>query len=245
MIYVLNLNNIDVRFIFHFLWSEQLKIWKIFTRVETPRPVLRKFNQAQGRSQVFKDYVIDVVQKGWISQEYPAEWKRFESRKEELSIIDGCLMWGSCVVIPSQGRERVLEELHQCHPGINRMKTLAHSYVWCPGLDKDIEKKVLHCHACQSNQRSPSKAPLHPWEWPKDPWRRLHIDYAGPFKNRMFLVVIDAHSKWLEVIPTTSTTGQVTVSKLCQIFATHGIPETCVMDNGPAFVSNDFAVFMH
>ena len=39
--------------------------------------------------------VIDVVQKGWISQEYPAEWKPFESRKEELSIIDGCLMWGS------------------------------------------------------------------------------------------------------------------------------------------------------
>ena len=56
--------------------------------------------------------VIDVVQKGWISQEYPAKWKPFESRKEELSIIDACLMWGSRVVIPSQGRERVLEELH-------------------------------------------------------------------------------------------------------------------------------------
>ena len=181
--------------------------------------------------------VIDVVQKGWISQEYPAEWKPFESRKEELSIIDGCLMWGSRVVIPSQGRERVLEELHQCHPGINCTKALARSYVWWPCLDKDIKKRVLHRHTCQSNQRSPSKAPLHSWEWPKNPWRRLHIDYAGPFKNRMFLVVIDAHSKWLEVIPTTSATGQVTVSKLHQIFATHEIPETCVMDNGPAFVS--------
>ena len=189
--------------------------------------------------------VIDVVQKGWISQEYPAEWKPFESRKEELSIIDGYLMWGSRVVIPSQGRERVLEELHQCHPGINRMNSLARSYVWWPCLDKDIEKKVLHCHTCQSNQHSPSKAPLYPWEWPKDPWRHLHIDYAGPFKNCMFLVVIDAHFNWLKVIPTTSTTGQVTVNKLRQIFATHGIPEPCVMDNGPAFVSKDFAVFMH
>ena len=105
------------------------------------------------------------------------------------------------MVIPSQGRKRVLEELHQCLPGVNRMKALARSYVWWPGLDKDIEKMVLHCPTCQSNHRSPSKASLHPWEWLKDPWRRLHIDYAGPYKNRMFLVVIDAHFKWLEVIP--------------------------------------------
>ena len=36
--------------------------------------------------------VTDVVQKGWASQDYPAGWKLFESRKEELSVIDGCLM---------------------------------------------------------------------------------------------------------------------------------------------------------
>ena len=143
-------------------------------------------------------------------------------------------MWGSQVVIPSQGRERILEELHQCHPGVNRMKGLARGYVWWPALDRDIEKMILYCHTYQSNQRSPSKAPLHPWEWPKDPRRCLHIDYMGPYKNRVFLVVTDVHSKWLEVIPTKNATGQVTVSKLHQIFATHGILETCVTDNGPA-----------
>ena len=61
----------------------------------------------------------------------------------------------------------------------------------------------------------------------------------------MFLVVIDAHSKWLQVIPTKNATSQVTVSKLRQIFATHGILETCVTDNGPAFVNEDVAVFVH
>ena len=49
----------------------------------------------------------------------------------------------------------------------------------------------------------------------------------------------------MEVIPTKNATGQVTVSKLRQIFATHEIPETCETDNGPAFVSEDFAAFMH
>ena len=58
-------------------------------------------------------------------------------------------------------------------------------------------------------------------------------------------MVIDAHSKWLEVIPTKNATGQVTVSKLRQIFVTDGFPETCVTDNSPALISENFAVFMH
>ena len=33
------------------------------------------------------------------------------------------------------------------------------------------------------------------------PWQRVHIDFAGPFRNKNFLIVVDAHSKWPEVIP--------------------------------------------
>ena len=35
------------------------------------------------------------------------------------------------------------------------------------------------------------------------------MDYAGPFLKTMFLVVIDAHTKWAEIIPTSSTKHQV------------------------------------
>ena len=63
------------------------------------------------------------------------------------------------------------------------MKALARSYVWWPGLDQDIVKKVKSCDECQAHQSTPAEAPLHPREWPGLPWSRLHIDYAGPYKG--------------------------------------------------------------
>ena len=84
---------------------------------------------------------------------------------------------------------------------------------------------------------------LHPWEWPKTPWTRLHLDYTGPFIGTMFLVIIDAHSKWLEVVPVSSANSSQTVMALRQVFATHGIPEIIVSDNGSAFTSSEFEMF--
>lgn len=30
-------------------------------------------------------------------------------------------------------------------------------------------------------------------------WRRIHTDFLGPFKLKLFLIVLDAYSKWKEV----------------------------------------------
>ena len=63
-------------------------------------------------------------------------------RKTELSVQDGCLLWGRRVIIPPQGWKKVLEELHAAHPGISHMKSLAQSYMWWPNMDAEIEAKV-------------------------------------------------------------------------------------------------------
>ena len=62
--------------------------------------------------------------------------------------------------------------------------------------------------------------------------------------GKMFLITMDDHSKWLEaqVVDTLTSTG--TIRKLRHMFATHGIPETVVTDNGSAFTSNEFQHFM-
>ena len=73
-------------------------------------------------------------------------------------------------------------------------------YVWWPGISQDIESTVRQCEQCQLQQSVPPVAPLRPWSWPTTPWMRL--DYAGPFEGKMILVLIDAHSKWIEAVHT-------------------------------------------
>ena len=82
------------------------------------------------------------------------------------------------------------------------MKALAHRHIWWKGLDKDLEKQSL------------AKSPLHPWTWPDHPWQRLHVDFADPFLNQFFLIVVDAHSKWAEVVEMTHTTTAKIIAAL-------------------------------
>ena len=55
------------------------------------------------------------------------------------------LTLGNRVIVPKKGQERVLQQLHEGHPGITRMKAIAQSVVWWPGIDKTIEQAVKEC----------------------------------------------------------------------------------------------------
>ena len=111
-------------------------------------------------------------------------------------------------------------------------------------MDSTLENKVRTCNHCQMHRKNPPDAPLHPWEWPSRPLERVHIHYAGPFLGTMFLIIVDAYSKWLEVHPTRVTTSKGTIEKLRETFATHGIPTTLVCDNGSNFCSEAFEDFL-
>ena len=123
------------------------------------------------------------------------------------------------------------------------MKTLARSYVYWPGIDKDIEETVRRCAKCASVLKFPTKTTLASWPTPTEPWERIHVDYAGPFEGTNFLVIVDAFSKWPEIFPTDRTTTSATISLLRQTFARNGTPEVLVSDNGTQFTSTEFKDF--
>ena len=103
---------------------------------------------------------------------------------------------------------------------------------------------VKSCATCQSHQRTPPCSPLHPWEWLGRPWSQVHVDYVRPFMGKMFLLIIDAHSKWMDIHCVNSATSSVTIDKMRSTFASHGLPEIVVSDNGSNFVSSEFKSFL-
>ena len=72
------------------------------------------------------------------------------------------MLWGNRVVVPKRGRKRAFDLLHEAHPGIVRMKSLARGYMWWHGMDKGIELSVKQSPTCQSTRKMPPTDPLHP-----------------------------------------------------------------------------------
>ncbi len=102
---------------------------------------------------------------------------------------------------------------------------MARSYFWWPGIDVEIEEEARGCPDCQNVRNMPQIAPLHPWDFPEDPWQIIH-------------------SKWPEVAVMNSTSSEKTIEELRSVFSRFGIPQQLVSDNGPQLVSEEFQCFL-
>ena len=179
---------------------------------------------------------------GWPSQ-VQDDLVPFLRIKNDLNVEHGCLLWGSRVIIPCQFRGQLLQELHAMHLGINRMKSVARSIFWWPGLDQDIGNLVATCGECQVNANRPTKEDTHHWAYPNAPFERVHLDYAE-YEEKHFLVLVDAFSKWIDVFELgSSATTTKSIYHLLRFIANFGLPRVLVTDNGPQFVSHEFREF--
>ena len=70
------------------------------------------------------------------------------------------------------------------------------------------------------------------------------MDFASPFLGSMYFVLVDSHSRWLEVESMASTTTDKTVEILRLLFGRFGCPKCLVSDNGPQFTAREFTHFL-
>jgi hypothetical protein len=94
------------------------------------------------------------------------------------------------------------------------MKMLARSCVWWPEIDKDIT--FNSCKTCQFTQNS-NPAGHSQWPETKNRMDRIYMDF-GQYKGNLYLVIIDAYSRWLEIylVKSTSLSNHIHSCKTCQ-----------------------------
>ena len=130
------------------------------------------------------------------AKELSDDERHYYPKRLELTVEKDCLFWGLRAVIPREMRSLILNELHTTHLGIVKIKMFARSHVWWPKIDTDIENLVKGCKICLIQHKKPPHSPLTTWPWPTKTWSRIHCDFAGPFYGNMYLIIVDAHSKW-------------------------------------------------
>ena len=77
-------------------------------------------------------------------------WNNLQNRihatiQTELSAVGKHVLRGTRIIIPIELRERTLEFAHEGHQDVVNMKTVLHTKVWWPGIDKDVEKFCKNC----------------------------------------------------------------------------------------------------
>ena len=98
--------------------------------------------------------VYRFVLEGWPQRGVDDSLKPFYQRKDQLTMDQGCLLWGTRVIILLSLQARLLQELHYTHPDMVKMKLLARSYMWWPRVDSNIEEVAMNVQ--------PNVA-YHPW----------------------------------------------------------------------------------
>lgn len=190
--------------------------------------------------------IVNYLQNDWPAQATLTETeKKYYNKKGELFIEENCILWAYWVVIPTILRPTVLKKLHESHFGIEKMKMRARSYLWWPGINEDLEELVALCKTCMQARKNPIKAPLALWPSPDGCWSRVHSDFLEPLFGHMFLIVVDASSKWPEVADMNSNTQtDKVIVKFKKLFVRYGLPNHLVIDNGRQFTSAEFQKFM-
>ena len=121
-------------------------------------PVTSKAVASETRRDPILPRVYECIVKGWsvrIDRDKP-----YYKRRNELTVHQGCILWGIRVAIPSKLQCNVLEELHDANLGVVKMKSQARSYILWPNINGRLEELAKGCDGCQLNHRMPTKAPL-------------------------------------------------------------------------------------
>ena len=77
---------------------------------------------------------------------------------DELSELNGIILRGERILIPTPMRKDMLERINQGHMGIEKSKRRARDILYWPGMNSEIQDKIARCGICQQHQKQNSRS---------------------------------------------------------------------------------------
>ena len=200
------------------------------------------------KQETLKDSVLSkltkLIQNGWPENRssVPDEIKPYFCYRHELTIVNGIIMKGTRIVIPSSLRKEIKKCLHTGHLGIERTKSNARSALFWPNMNEELTDMIKNCDSCQKFRKCQMKESLIQHDIPSSAWVKVGTDLFTLF-NKIFLVVVDYTSKYFEVVQIPNGKSKTVISYTKSIFSRHGIPSIVISDNGPEYASRKYRQF--
>lgn len=160
----------------------------------------------------------------------------------KLSVVNGILLKGTKVVIPTSMRSDILKRIHAGHLGQVKCKARARQMVYWPNINSEIQSLIERCPTCKTYAYKQLSEPLIMQPTPTQPWYRIGVDLLQ-YSGRHYLCAYDLMSNFPEVELLPDTTASTVINRLSAIFSRYGIPAEVSTDNGPQFSSQEFIIF--
>ena len=178
--------------------------------------------------------LMHILQAGMPKrQSLPADLRPFHRYAASLSCIDGVILLGQRIVVPTPLRKDVLSALHAAHQGVGAMCQRATDSVFWPGMSADITRireECEHCHRIAKSNAMQPPSDITPADYP---FQKVCCDYFH-HNNIEYVVLVDRYSNWPMAFKADSG-AEGLVKRLREAFVTFGIPEELTSDGGPQF----------
>lgn len=157
-------------------------------------------------------------------------------------------------VVPKGVRWQVMKANHDDigHFGLDKTFEKIKSNFWFAKMRRFTKKYVDSCLECAHAKVPAGKkaGELHPIPKVDCPFHTIHIDHLGPFvrskkKNSYLLLIIDAFTKYIMLVPVKSTKTVHSIRAMKNYFHTFGVPKRLISDRGASFTAKRFKEYLH
>ena len=109
-------------------------------------------------------------------------------------------------------------------------------------MQSDIRETCLSRGICSQYHTKWPTEPTLSHKIPSRPWSKISVALFA-LDRKQYLMMVDHYSNYFELEPLRNVTASTVIGAMKRNFVRHGIPDTCISDNGPQFDCHKFSRF--